>query len=187
MSASKHPSAKCERMCVLNRISKCSTHVAPPWIRGPLIYICGPTFCLLELESNEYNIQVFQIVLIEASLLVFVVDADHKDKVLIKSNSVNLSNGCNQLPQCVLSSSANGCFTICCVDQYTHTLQEKWISSSPHPPAFSINMILITISMLQLMHTVLLYYGYSTFFLDQWFSTSFAPGPTITQEWQAMT
>lgn len=63
----------------------------------------------------------------------FVVVAEHKDKVLIKSNSVNLSNGCNQLPQCALSSPANGCSAICYVDRYTHTSQEKWISSNKDP------------------------------------------------------
>ena len=59
-----------------------------------------------------------------------MVRAEHKDKVLIKSNSVNLSNGCNQLPQCALSSPANGCSAICYVDRYTHTSQEKWISGN---------------------------------------------------------
>lgn len=63
----------------------------------------------------------------------FVVGAEHKDKVLIKSNSVNLSNGCNQLPQCALSSPANGCSAICYVDRYTHTSQEKWISGNKDP------------------------------------------------------
>lgn len=67
------------------------------------------------------------------SVCMFVVEAVHKDKVLIKSNSVNLSNGCNQLPHCVLSSTANGCSAICYVDRYTHTSQEKWISGNKDP------------------------------------------------------
>lgn len=67
----------------------------------------------------------------------FVVGAERKDKVLIKSNSVNLSNGCNQLPQCALSRPANGCSAICYVDRYTHTSQEKWISGNKDPLFFS--------------------------------------------------
>lgn len=66
----------------------------------------------------------------------FVVGAEHKDKVLIKSNSVNLFSGCNQLPQCALSSTANGCSAICYVDRYTHTSQKKWISGYKDPLFF---------------------------------------------------
>lgn len=62
--------------------------------------------------------------------------AEHKDKVLIKSNSVNLFSGCNQLPQCALSSTANGCSAICYVDRYTHTSQKKWISGYKDPLFF---------------------------------------------------
>lgn len=68
-----------------------------------------------------------------AERFVFVVGAEHKNKVLIKSNSVNLSNGCNQLPQCALSRPANGCSAICYVDRYTHASQEKWISGNKDP------------------------------------------------------
>lgn len=63
----------------------------------------------------------------------FVVETEHRDKDLIKSHSVNLSSGCNQLPQCALSSPANGCSAICYVDRYTHTSQEKWISGNKDP------------------------------------------------------
>lgn len=71
---------------------------------------------------------------VSVCVCMFVVGAEHKDKVLIKSNCVNLSNGCNQLPQCALSSPANGCSAICYVDRYTHTSQEKWISGNKDPP-----------------------------------------------------
>lgn len=75
---------------------------------------------------------------------VFAFGTERRDQVLIKSNRVDLSSGCNQLPQCALSSPANGCFVVCYVDWYTHTSLEKWISgikepllSSPmHPPIF---------------------------------------------------
>lgn len=70
-------------------------------------------------------------------MCMFVVRAEHRDNVLIKSNSVNLSNGCNQLPQCALSSVANGCSAICYVDRYTHTSEEKWISGNKDPLFFT--------------------------------------------------
>lgn len=63
----------------------------------------------------------------------FVVGAEHKDKVLIKSNSVNLSMVVINCPQRALSSPANGGSAICYVDRYTHTSQEKWISGNKDP------------------------------------------------------
>lgn len=68
---------------------------------------------------------------------VFVLGAELRDKVLIKSNCVDLSGGCNQLPQCTLSSPANGCFGICYVDWYTRTSLEKWISGIKEPLLFT--------------------------------------------------
>lgn len=79
-----------------------------------------------------------------AWVCVFAFGTERRDQVLIKSNRVDLSSGCNQLPQCALSSPANGCFVVCYVDWCTHTSLQKWISgikepllSSPmHPPIF---------------------------------------------------
>lgn len=51
----------------------------------------------------------------------FVVGAEQKNKVLIKSNRVNLSMVVINCPQLALSSPANGGSAICYVDRYTHT------------------------------------------------------------------
>lgn len=77
--------------------------------------------------------QIIQHTGVFVSACVCVCWTDRRDKVLIKPNSVNLSSRYNQLPQCALSSPANGCFVICYVDWYTHTSLEKWISGIKEP------------------------------------------------------
>lgn len=107
--------------------------------RHPHLHTLSTFFQVLRQFSLTFNVHMSTHLHGQAS--VFAVRWEHRDKVLIKSNSVNLSNGCNQLPHCVLSSTANGCSTICYADRYTRTSQEKRISDNENsflftPPTF---------------------------------------------------